>query len=123
MIIKDFRPVFDYDGNSLREGDRVIVRYKGKHYDKTGVIYTIDYNGMHGDCGVRFDEIDEDYVYWRQNLVKIGYVVNIKTGEIFIVPYGNMKDLFEYDFIEYNKRGDFFYFEDHNFSRVQNYFY
>lgn len=123
MKIENNRIVFDYDGNSLREGDRVIVRYKGEHYEKTGIIYSLSVGGRFGDCGVKFDEIDENHVYWRTNLVKIGQIINIKTGEVFIVPYSNMKDLFQYDFIKYDRRGDFFYFEDSNSNLVQNYFY
>ena len=119
MVIKKYggfnNPIFNL-------GDKVIIKYKFSHfYNKTGMILNIINEGMSkGDCLVRIDFSNENVVFYQTNLSRVEEIIEISTGQVYVLYLEDAVDLAMYKYIEYDERG-FYYFEEENKWRIENY--
>ena len=121
---ENIEPVTDFYEVILTSGDNVIIRcVESQHYNKTGVILNLSHKGIYGDCLIKLDYEKLNVIFYKTNLIKIDFIININSGEAFIVTSDEVRELFINNLIDLDNNYNYFYFKEEDISRVRKYFY
>ena len=111
----------DSMGVDLEYGDKVIFcNRKHNNYNQTGVISYIYLNDR---CQVDLDFKKESSIVDSGSLLKIEFAIEKITGEVIIIPYDNIKELLDLDYIQYIRKEKAYYFDDDYKWQIERYTY
>lgn len=102
----------------LKVGDKVMVCYRDSRYYKSiGRIFHIEKNE---DCDVRFDYGGMDR-FFKTNLKKVEQIVELPTGEVFVVNFDDFVYLAATGILLYDMNKQIYTFETKYKWEVEDY--
>lgn len=122
-MIKFFETYSNIGGGRIESGDKVMVKYKpSKYFMKTGkVLYAQTDGEGKGDLRVMFDYNNDIETFYYTNLVKIVELVEMPSGEVLNVPYGDVMELATTGLIEYNKIKNYYFFDEDDRWQIESF--